>query len=196
MRRSIAEYRRQIRNLKKQLSFVTKKKTGPEQEPIPLFFKNENDIIDPYSAGKLSENAVLNPNIIGYLETRVDKIPKNKKAEIEIEYGGTIPDDPLLPEKLIKKELEVSITSSIKRNKKIMFDSLIHAIIGITILGFINRFPHFSQLYAFNELFVVMSWVFIWRFVDMFFFERGKIRLRMIRLFKIYTAEYRIKKPD
>ncbi|MDR0475683.1 MAG: hypothetical protein LBH43_18685, partial [Treponema sp.] len=67
---------------------------------------------------------------------------------------------------------------------------------GIAILGLIDRLPYFYSRYAFNELFVVISWVFIWRFVDMFFFEGKKNRLKMRRLFKIFFAEYRIKASD
>jgi hypothetical protein len=74
-----------------------------------------------------------------------------------------------------------------------MRNSFILALVGIGILGLIDRIPYLINRYAFNELFVVISWVFIWRFVDMFFFERKKIRQRMMRMVKIFFFFFRIK---
>ena len=193
---TLAEHRRQIKELTQKLKRGSQKKGEAENEIIPLFFKNEDEIIAPYSAGKPSEDAVINPAVIDYLESRAEITPGKKRLTIEIEYRGNPPDDHFLPEKLIKKNLKVSILASVKRNTLLMYGSFALALVGIAILGLINRIPFFSGGYAFNELFIVISWVFMWRFVETFFFERPKIRRRLIRLFKIYIAEYRIKTPD
>ncbi|MCL2880132.1 MAG: hypothetical protein FWF29_07800 [Treponema sp.] len=163
---------------------------------ILLFIKEEGDIIEPHSSAKPDGGAIINPAIIEYLETRVHNIRHNSKVTIEIEYGGKIPDDPLLPEKLIKKELKTTILVSSKQNRSILIGSLLLALAGIGILAFIGKFPSLNHLYAFNELFVVVSWVFIWRFVEMFFFDRTKLRFRRMKLLQIFSAEYRIKEPD
>ena len=168
------------------------------QEPINLFFKSMDEIIDPYSGGGIPGSAVINPAVIEYLGSRANDFPKRKRLTIDIEYGGILPEDPFLPEKLIKKNLEVSIKTSIKRNFKLTIGSFALALVGIGILAFINKVPFVNRQYAFNELFLVISWVFIWNFVDLFFFERVKVRLRHRRLIQIYLAEYRIKNlsPD
>jgi len=196
MRPVIVEYRRQITDFKKKLKLISGKQQETGEEVIPLFFKNEDEIIAPYSAGKLSGDAAINPAVIDYLESRAGNTPVKKKLTIEIEYGGKPPDDHFLPEKLIKKNLEVTIAALIKRNTGITKGSFALALVGLSILGFINKVPYFSDRYAFNELFVVISWVFIWRFVEMFFFERAKVGRRMVRLSRIFFAEFRIKTPE
>jgi hypothetical protein len=164
-----------------------------EPESITLFFFYERALIDSYSSGKLLDTAAINPAVIEYLESGVRNIPLKKQLTIEIEYGGKIPEDPFLPEKLIKKNLEASIGALFKRNFRITINSLILALAGIVILGLINRIPYFNSRYAFNELFVVISWVFIWRFVELFFFERARLRLRRMKLLQIFLARYKMK---
>ena len=187
-----SEYSILMKELKSKRSNV-RKKNKDEHEIIKLFIKNTGEIIDPYSAGMCNDNAVINPQIIEYLESRVHNIAHNRKITIEIEYGETIPDDPFLPEKLIKKELKTTILASMKRNRRILVGAILLALAGIGILAFINKFPLINDIYAINELFVVISWVFIWRFVEMFFFDRTKLRFRQVRMLHIFFAEYKIK---
>lgn len=216
MKPLIAEYGKLIKTLKKKAKRASGKKpegaagihqssglqdrSSPsaerQQESITLFFRNASDIIDSYSAASPSGSSVVNPEIVEYLESRVSAIQLKRKVTIEIEYGGEPPGDPFLPEKLIKKNLEASIIVSLRRNSKIMFSSFALALAGIAILFFLNQIPYFTDHYAFHELFVVISWVFIWRFVELFFFERTKLRFRRMKLLQIYLAEYRLKSPD
>lgn len=163
---------------------------------ITLFFRSESEIIDPFSAAGLSDEAIINPAVINYLESRVRELSLKKRVTIEIEYGGKLPDDPFLPEKLIKKNLVKILLDSHKRYFKIMAGSLVLALAGIGILAFIDRIPFFRGLYAFNELFVVISWVFLWNFVDLFFFQGFGLRVRRMKLLQIYFAEYKIKAID
>jgi hypothetical protein len=190
-----ADYHRLIKEIEKQKR-ILKRKADDEPESITLFIRDEDALIEPYSGG----DALINTAVIDYLESRVRDIPLKKRITIEIEYGGKIPgriysDDPFLPEKLIKKNLEAAIMASLRRNARITARSLCMALVGIAILGLINRIPFFDGKYAFNELFVVISWVFLWNFVESFFFERIRFQLRRIRLLKIHLAEYRIKTP-
>ena len=196
MRLKTLDHRRQIDELKKKLKRSSGKKQETEEEFITLYFRNFSEMFEPYSAEKFSGSSVINPGVIEYLESKVSNTQPNKKVIIEIEYGGEVPDDPFIPEKLIKKKLEESILVSTKQNGKILVGSLALALVGIGILGLIDRVPYFSGSYAFNELFVVISWVFIWHFVEMFFFKRVRVRLSRMRMIRILFAEYRIKTPQ
>jgi len=187
------EYQRSVRDIIGKMRRAHGKKPVKMQESITLFFKSEADIIDPHSVGTSLGAEVINPAVIKYLKTRVKDFPRRKKITIDIKYSGIIPEDPSLPEKLIKKSLEVSIRTSSKRNFKITAGSFALALVGIGILAFINRVPFVNTQFAFNELFVVISWVFIWHFVELFFFERVKVRLKHERLIQIYLADYIIK---
>ena len=195
MKPTFPEYRKLMKELNHKRSKSPPGNRG-SHEPITLFIKDESEIIEPHSSRKSGSDAIINPEIVEYLESRVNSIPFDKKLTVEIEYGAKMPDDPLLPEKLIKKELKTTITASLHRNRRIMAGSLLLALAGIGILAFINKFPYINDIYAFNELFVVISWVFIWRFVEMFFFERTKLQFRRMKLFQIFFAEYRIKSPS
>lgn len=205
MKPVIAEYGRLIKTLKKKSKRVSGKggeggdhgspPGETQRELISLFLKDEGDIIDSFSAAGISDTAVVNPGIIEYLESRVRSIHLKRRVTIEIEYGGKAPVDPFLPEKLIKKNLEASIMVSLRRNSGIMISSFALALAGIVILFFLNQIPYFTDHYAFHELFVIISWVFIWRFVELFFFERTKLRFRRMKQLQIYLAEYRIKTP-
>jgi len=194
MKTKISQYRKLANHLvKEKLDRHSGKKPEEEQKAVPLFLKDESEMIESHSARKPGDTAIINPGIIEYLESRVNSIPLKKRVTIEIEYGGTIPGDPFLPEKLIKKHLEESILVSIKRNTTILLNSFQMVLVGIVILVLINLITYFTEHPAFRELFVVVSWVFIWRFVELFFFERIKLRFRRMKLLQIHMAEYRIK---
>lgn len=65
--------------------------------------------------------------------------------------------------------------------------------IGIFLIAITQIFQIFKDRYAFNELVIIISWVFIWKSVELFFFERIKLLHKIVNFAKIYYSDKKIK---
>ncbi|ULQ61088.1 hypothetical protein K7I13_07500 [Brucepastera parasyntrophica] len=107
----------------------------------------------------------------------------------------------MLPEKtgkieiikeLINKNIKREIDNTLKENRRNKRAAGILTLLGMAVFSVSNIFPYFKDNRALNELFVIVTWVLVWRAVELFFFNRNSLKTR--RLVQIYTAEYKVKK--
>jgi hypothetical protein len=61
--------------------------------------------------------------------------------------------------------------------------------VGMALIGSTQIFTIASRRYSLNEFIIVMSWVFMWKAVELIFFERGKLIKEKAVLLKIFFAE-------
>jgi hypothetical protein len=67
---------------------------------------------------------------------------------------------------------------------------LILLLIGSILLlfeAFASKLLDFKMI---NELILIMCWVFIWKAVEMYFFEKRIMKMDKIKLMQLYLAEY------
>ncbi|QQO10028.1 hypothetical protein [Breznakiella homolactica] len=169
---------------------------------IKLNLADETQIFDPFSIspkGFLSisgtaadENLRINNEIIEYLKREIEYIPIINNLSIEIEMP---PQKTEILKQLINKKLRREIDNLLKENKRKKRTAGILTFFGLAVFSIYTIVPYFRDRAALNELFVIMSWVLIWRAVELFFFERAGNNLKRRRLLQIYSADYKRKNP-
>lgn len=66
-------------------------------------------------------------------------------------------------------------------------------IFGVLAMGTASLLSQLAfNAYSLHEILVITSWVFIWAAVEMFFFDRRKLKNRKHRLQRIYFAEFSV----
>ena len=92
-------------------------------------------------------------------------------------------------EKLLKKNMNEKIIKINNQIKKINRNAWILLFIGLFLISITQIFDISGKRYSVNEFIIVMSWVFMWKAVEIFFFERMKVVREKRKLLKIYYSE-------
>jgi hypothetical protein len=180
-----------LRDLAKKLKARAKQcsKKPPVSCTLPLYLKNEQEIIEPFSSEFVDESAVISAKIMDYLESRADCVPPVSKIIIEVSMRDITQKTLALLEFLVKKELEDKIFALMKREKRGLAVSILFVLAGLLVLSLVHVSP-IAKRYVFHELFVVMSWVFVWSGCESFFFARPRARIKHMKLARLYLAEW------
>jgi hypothetical protein len=184
-----------LRDLAKKLKARAKQssKKPPDSCTLPLFLKNEQEIIAPFSSEFVDAHAVINEKIMDYLEARADCVPPGSKIIIAVSMRDITAKTLALMESLVKKELEEKIFKLMQREKRGLAVSVLFGLAGLLVLSLVHVSP-IANRYVFHELFVVMSWVFVWSGCESFFFDRPRARIKLMKLARLYLAEWSAKR--
>jgi hypothetical protein len=136
----------------------------------------------------------INNNIIDYLIIETENISTNNSLIIAIEKFEKINETIEFIEKLIKENIKGKLYNIDKRIRKISRNSFILILIGMFLIGITQIFKIIERRYSFNEFVIVMSWVFMWKAVELIFFERIKLIKEKAILLKIFYSEVTIEK--
>jgi hypothetical protein len=153
---------------------------------IKLVLTEESNICSRFC----TNNTVVDEEIIEYLERSVNFIPIKYPVDILVSAmnkgSGVI-------EKL-RELVNINVYSrllaanhDLKRNGLI---SLVLAIFGLLLLGLQAFFSSRFNIPMSNEFLLIISWVFIWKAVETYFFDRQKKKLAYLKLMQLYMAEY------
>jgi len=143
------------------------------------------DIYDKYSGLK---DRFINKDIISYLEDKAKYFPAFEKLTILVES----------PEPGIMEDLKSGVNAQLKREltdieyelKKDFRESVLLFFAGVVSFLFEAFFSIGFQSKMLDNLMVIVCWVFVWRSVEIFFFERRELRKRKRKLLQLYLADY------
>jgi hypothetical protein len=163
---------------------------------IRLCLADEKQMADPYTLSNkniLEDDGIrINKNIIEYLLGEIPDPPMNGKIVIEVAMPS-INDEKLNHLKtLINNHVQQAIEKILLENKKHNFSTFLLTVFGMVVISIINIFPNMVDRYFLHELLIIVSWVFLWRAVELFFFMRANNNLQKVKLIRLYSAEYRI----
>jgi len=79
--------------------------------------------------------------------------------------------------------------------KGINIKSFILIWIGMILISITQIFQFVERRYSLNELIIVMSWVFMWKAIDLIFFEKRELLKEKRNLLKIYFSEFLLYNP-
>lgn len=132
------------------------------------------------------EDYILNPGLEEYITGQIKL--ETIKANLELAVMASKEQAETFS-KALKKTSEQKILAEQKEIKRQLTISLSMLIAGILILvsGYFLK-----EVMLVYEIFLVASWVFIWRAVELFFFERQKRRILIIKK-KILSADIKVK---
>jgi hypothetical protein len=169
-------------------------KSNPRKTLIDLCINNENELYNHFS--KLNNVIISKSNtikisneIIEYLMAETEKIDQKDSLKIRIKVLEKQNIDIELIEKLIKENIKEKLSNLNKKIKRTNRISFILIFIGMILVGITQMFQFFEKRYSFNEFIVVMGWVFMWKAIELLFFERFKLIKEKRILMKIYFSE-------
>jgi hypothetical protein len=173
---------------------IKKLKNDLNRNIIELCINNGNELYNHFSRLnnqniQKNNNSKINNEIIDYLIKETEKFNQGNGIKIILRILEKQNIDINFVEKIIKENIDDKLTilnKKIKRTNKI---SLILIIIGMILIGITQVFQFFEKRYSFNELIIVMSWVFMWKAIELIFFERFKLMKEKRILIKIYYSE-------
>ena len=157
---------------------------------IELCINSNDDFYNHFST--INNGNILNdPNlkisdeVVNYLIEEVKSIPKKNSIIINFKLTNKVNCEIEVIKNILKNNISCRILSTNNLIKKINISSIFMIFIGILLIG-ITQFIH--KTHSFNELIVVMSWVFMWKAIDFMFFEKSKLRRELFILKKIYFS--------
>ena len=169
---------------------IGKIKNSPYKSAIELCINDEKELFNRFSVLNNNSGAgKVNSDIIAYLVNEAENLPLKNSAVIHIKMPGSITLKTESVESLIKDNIREQL---LKTNKKLRSKnrySIVLACIGMLCIAFTQVFQFLARRYSFNEFVIVISWVFMWKAVELFFFERAVLMKEKRILMKLLYSE-------
>lgn len=164
-----------------------KQKTLNEPLPIKINLQNNTPVLHEFAC---PEDKVLNPTLEQYIEKQIEHLKRKNVIKIEVAAKEEIvPDFKAALNNTFGKKID-SIKKGIIKKRVLAFAMLL---IGVFFLGI--GFLLNGQKF-FYEIFLVASWVFLWRAVELFFFEIQLAVLSAYKYIKILKADINVISKD
>lgn len=154
-----------------------------ETETISICFEK---IEDCYSKFSIPHNKVFDKNAVEFIEDSLKDTKSKSNIKLEIHLKKDCEEkDKLECEKTIKKYYKNNYTEKSQENMKLTIISLSCLLIGIIFITLLNFLSKLSTPYVILLILEIVSWVFVWEFVDVFVFSRFLNRIKMNNIKKM-----------
>ena len=154
---------------------------------IRVVIESDALIVDPYS---YLGDAAVRRELLEYIEKEAWAIPLSTRIRIEFELKKGVSSTAEVIAELIRQDLRERIQGLRETMRRLMRRSLWLTLVGILIFAVETIMPQWSNPGAIHEMLIIMCWVFIWKAVESFFFERRSAMLERMRLVHLYMADY------
>ncbi len=175
---------KRLKKLNKEVDEVRDVEMSSDSECLlTVFLNSTEDALSPFC----DENSpVINSDLADYLDNKAEQLPLNK--DIHIKISGVADKD--VVKKAIKNYYDNRLINAKREYKKNAVVSGIFTIIAVIILtvAVIIETSFSSHLVLF-EIIDIVGWVFMWEAADMFFLERGALRIKQIRYLNFIKAK-------
>jgi len=158
---------------------------------IELCINNEMELFNNYSLLKNNShnNPKISSDIMDYIKSETGNIDIKNALIISIKLADEIKFEIRYIEKLIRDCIDSKILILDKKIKKLNIHSFLLALTGMMLIGLTQIFHILEKRFSLHEFIIVMSWVFMWKAVDLMFFERAELMKEKGILAKIYFSE-------
>ena len=177
---------------------IKKLKNAKNKSVINLYINNEIDLYNKYSYlnNDINNNPIINNDIIDYLTGETENISFKNSLLISIKTVNTIFLNSDIIEKLIKENIYKKLSIINRRIKRLNVYSVVLALIGMLLIGITQISEFLTKEFPVREFIIVMSWVFMWKAVDIIFFEKTGILKSKRVLMKIYFSEITLENAE
>lgn len=132
------------------------------------------------------EAPIINSELADYLENSAEKIPLEN--DIHININGDV-DKGILKDS-IKNYYENKLADSQREFKKNGVLSAIFTVLAVIVLTVAVLIDVFMETHlVLQEIIDIIGWVFMWEAADMFFLQRGALRIKQIRYLNFINAQ-------
>jgi hypothetical protein len=181
--------------------FKYRQKKAKDMSTINLCINAETQIFNKFTMFD-KEIAEINWNIITridnelieYLKNEVVNVPIKNNIKVDIYVKQKMVNKVSDIENLIKENIQLKINQLDTKIKNIIMQSLIFILIGLILIGIAEYSKFIVNTVLHKELVIVMSWVFMWKAIELIYFERRKLKKEKFKLLKMCFCEYKIKK--
>ena len=166
-------------------------KRSKNRSVIELCVNDETELYNRFSMPKddFNNNAKISNDIMNYIETEANNIDLKNALVISIKLANGIRCDLNHMEKLIREYIDKKFLMLGRKIKKLNLHSFLLALTGMMLIGVTQIFRILENRFSLQEFIIVMSWVFMWKAVDLMFFERAELMKEKGILLKIYFSE-------
>ena len=173
-----------------------KKKPFFEDEILTLCINNEKELYNKFSF--FSDEPIdsniheleINDEVINYLEKQLYHVPPFFPVKVELRLKQASEEKFNHIEKTIKLAIQEKLFDIEINLAKMRRNSVLLIIGGVIPLSITQIFSTLTTRYALSELFLVMTWVFMWKAVELIFFNRPDLTRRKSRLRRLLKAEF------
>jgi hypothetical protein len=134
----------------------------------------------------------IDNELIEYLKSEVENVPIGNNIKIDIIVKQNMVNKVIEVENLIKENIQLCIKELDIKTKNIGRQSFFLILIGLISIALTQFSQFLENTFSFKELVIVMSWVFMWKAIELLFFERRKLVKEKLKLLKMYYCEYKI----
>ena len=135
-----------------------------------------------------ARSRIVREDIVAYLRNRAKYVPALDRLVVNVALRG--------PETL--HELADAVRNATRdailytHNELKQIKKLYTLLFVLGVLTFVAKtfVTGFFKNAGVNEIFLIIMWVFVWRAVELFFFERGTIVRENMRLIQLHEARY------
>lgn len=150
---------------------------------IEMDIFDKDDIFSNYNVNE------LDPAFLEYIDSKVRFIKKESPISIDIKCDNLTDDEKDLIRKNLHNSYALKFESErkkIKNNRKI---SAVLFFFGLLVMCVYITISHFSKIAVLSEVISIISWVFIWEAVDLFFFQTSISNFKSLLSYRLFSAE-------
>ena len=138
---------------------------------IELRVENKSEL---YSKFSTDNNKVVNEEVISYIENSARKLPNKENLQINIESGTKlIKDEQDEFKEAFQKYYKNKNVENSKHTNFFYLLSIVFLLVGMACIVGLNFLKNSNVSYVAETILEVVSWVFIWEFVDILCFKIG-----------------------
>lgn len=157
---------------------------------IEVSVNDPDDFFSPYS---VKGDELINPSLNDYIAECENNIPINKKLKVNFYVNNDASDKVDIIKKTYRSNYADKVASKDYALKKNLIVSLFFLIFGISFLTLFVLATQFAFPFAVICICEIISWVFLWEFVDQIVIVRSSLRLDKKRYYRLLTAEVSVR---
>ena len=168
-------------------------RVGESRALITMTVRDDTDFLSPYS---VNAEEMISSEVAGFLSWSAQAFHPRTPISLQINSDCIDDQEKLVYCKAIRNYFDLQLVANrrdMRRNALMASAMLLVGIAGLASM-FIAENLGIRQLWV--ECIDIFAWVFIWEAVDLFFIERGRLRLERQRLEAFMTMEIDYKSVD
>jgi hypothetical protein len=135
-----------------------------------------------------ARNPKLREDILAYLRNRAKYVPPLDRLVVNVaSRGPETPHDLANAVRSATRDAILYAHNELQQIKKLYTILFVLGVLTFVVKTFVTSFFKNAGV---NEIFLIIMWVFVWRAVELFFFDRGTIVRESMRLVQLHEARF------
>ena len=162
----------------------------PQEEKtgaIQLLISEQNPLYEPYAS---PQDPRIHPELLSYIKKEAQHLPPELPLAVEVEMEPSKKTRFQQFEAVLKKTITEEINALEIELKQQSHIALVLTALGILTFALIGLLSKINSGFGVKDLLSIVSWVFLWRAVEIYFFERQKTKNEKVKWMQLYFATF------